>query len=384
MKRILLTLIVMIAGILLCCCDQTAYYDNSSLDSGFADIAFSNIAQPCKINIDDGSVIAACPDPLCSHKNTATCPIVNTFVTMTVDGGRYMFYIASPLLGSGLSHSVYCFDSEKNTTEKIYTYDMFPTSNPSLVYSEGKLYFDSMKMETDENGRLRVSTRRDVLCYDVNTKQVDVYGEMDENDTILYSENGKLYYRSANGDICRTEGSFDGTDKVPLPEGGKYSAMDYWAAGPGFVEKSTDPAAIYLYNEKKFVSLPPETNGGILYSFTSTGDNYYFLTSLPDTDQGEDGYYLNKICVLNKSGDYKLFTVQCDYFLTLAKGHNDFIMCSVYEEYKNGEVTEPTDDSVTLVRVDLDSGKATLYNGNACYISDYTVGETTFKVERIK
>ena len=75
--------------------------------------------QAWKLNIDDGSVLTACPDPLCSHGfNEKTCPFSSVIPIKIADAGRYLFYIGKSIDGS-YGYSIYGFDTENNSTENI-------------------------------------------------------------------------------------------------------------------------------------------------------------------------------------------------------------------------------------------------------------------------
>lgn len=344
--------------------------------------------QAWKLNIDDGSILIACPDPLCSHGfNEKTCPFSSVIPIKIADAGRYLFYIGKSIDGSN-KYSIYSFDTEENSTSKIYTYDKFPSTNYTLMYGEGRLYFDLPKV-SDSGGQLVESVRRDVMYYDVKTKKTVKFGQKDEQDVLLFADNGKVYYRDMNGAVYASGGKFDKTDPLPLPSGGETSPFGgYWECGPGYIANSYAPADIYLYNEKTSVKLPDEAADKTLVGLSCTGNTFYFTTQTKPNEDGEDGHYTVNVFILDKDGEYKLYAIQSDYDFYVLKGHNDCVVCSILNEYKDGEVlipgTEEENAQNDLMRIDLQNGAVSLYNTYSDSVLDMRTADITVKTERVK
>ena len=344
--------------------------------------------QAWKLNIDDGSILTACPDPLCSHGFAdKTCPFSSVIPLEIADAGRYLFYIGKSTDGSN-RYSIYSFDTENNSTEKIYTYDKFPSSNFSLMYGEGRLYFDIPRV-SDSDGKLVESAERDVMYYDIKTKKIKKYGQKDENDTLLFADKGKVYYRDVKGNVYSTSGAFDESEPLPLPNSSAASMSDYyWECGPGYIARSYVPADIYLYNEKRSVKLPDEAADKILVGLSCTGDTFYFTTETVTNEDGGDGRYTVTVCILDKDGEYRIYNVLSDYNFYVLKGHNDCVVCSILNEYKDGaELIPGTEEENTpnnLMRIDLQSGIASLYNTYSESVLDMRTGDITVKSERVK
>ena len=343
-----------------------------------------NYRQAWKLNIEDGSVFVACPDPLCSHgKADTACPFHSVVPKKIADGGRYLFYVGY----SKGENAIFCFDTEKNETKTIYTYDKLSSSNPQFIYGEGRLYFDIPVIKTAD-GEYVETTERILMYYDINTKEIKEYGKRDESQRLLFEYKGKLYYRDDTG-IYSTSGKFDNSEPLPLPEGAKLNAFTgYFACGPGYVAKSSTPADIYLFDEGRSVPLPAEAADCGLVGLSATGDTFYFTLGGAETTDGEDGHYTVKICVLNKDGAYKIYAVQSDFSFYVCKGYGDRVVCSISGEYKDGVdlsyFSEENHTQNNLMWIDLQTGKASLYNVYAENVLDKHLNDITVKTERIK
>ena len=362
-------------------------------DDGYSDLrdkyyydlyAMGCTRQAWKLNIEDGSILVACPDPLCSHgAENSACPFHMTIPLQFADGGRYFFYIG----WTNGENAIYCFDTETNETSKIYDYDKLPSANPALMYGEGRLFFDIPEIKT-EDGDYIETTARTLLYYDVKTKQIKEYGKKDESQRLLFEYHGKLYYRNESGIPYATTGSFDDSEPVPLPEGAEINALNgYNTCGPGFIAKQSAPGNFYLYEENRSLPVPNELSDKAVIGLSAGKDSFYFLTDHPEPANGEDGHYIEKICILNKDGTYKIFSVQSDFSFYVLKGCGDRVVCEISNEYKDGKDLSPwnTETPNSLIWIDLQSGKASLYDAlHAENVTDMYLGDITVKTERIK
>ena len=343
--------------------------------------------QAWKLNIEDGSILTACADPLCAHgAENKECPFRNTAPLEIADGGRYFFYIG---YGPG-ERAIYCFDTEDNVTTKIYKYDKYPSVNAELIYGNGRLYFNIPQIKSSSEGEYIQSTVQTVLYYDVRTKKIERFGEKDEEDALLFACNGRVYYRCVkDGTLCVSSGSFDGSEPVPLPDGAWYSWWDgYWPCGPGYVVNSTAAPDIYLYDEKRSVPLPPEASGCILVGTSANEDTFYFTLGSASPTEDEGGRYVVKICLLNKDGSYRIYSVQSNFSFFVKKGYGNRVVCKVLSEFIDGADILPGPEEEqspnNLILIDLESGKTSLYNTYSDSVLDMYLGDVTLKVERLK
>ncbi len=347
--------------------------------------------QAWKINLEDGSILTACPDPLCNHSVDSSCPFHSAIPWAIADGGRYMFYI-----GYGSQEfSIYCFDTETNATEKIYVYDKFPSTNPQFMYGEGRLFFDIPQLNASEDDPVVVEAmERTLLYYDIKTKEIKEYGDKHEKQRLLFEYKGKLYYRDGNtGLIYSTTGAFDDSEPLPLPDGAKINwyGDGYWPCGPGYIAKTLNPSDIYLFDENKSIPLPEEALNAILVGLIGTGDTFYCTLGSAAPADGENGRYIVKVCILNRDGSYRIYAVQSNYSFYVKKGYGDCVYCEVLSEYKDGKNLEGKPDpdneetpSCSHLWIDLQSGKTKLYNTHTESILDTYLNDITVKTERIK
>ena len=361
-------------------------------DDGYSDLrdkyyydlyAMGCTRQAWKLNIEDGSILVACPDPLCSHgAENSACPFHTTIPLQFADGGRYFFYIG----WTNGENAIYCFDTETNETSKIYVYDKLPSTNPQLMYGEGRLFFDIPEIKTSDGDYIE-TTGRTVLYYDVNTKEIKEYGKKNESQQFLFEYKGKLYYRDNNGKFS-TSGSFDDSEPIPLPEGGAMNAFGgYSACGPGFIAKQYAPGDIYLFDENRSVPLPEEAKDNVLVGLSASGDTFYFTLGTEVQTDGDGGRYAVKICILNKDGSYKIYSVKSDFSFYVLKGYGDHVVCEILSEYKDGVDLNPwkSETKNYLMWIDLQSGKASLYDAlHAENVNDMYLGDITVKTEKIK
>ena len=388
-KAIVFVLLLCIAALFGCKSKTDILADDNKYselcDKYFCDTYMQgNYRQAWKLNIEDGSIFTACPDPLCGHGSAdSACPFCSVIPVKIVDGGRYLFYVGF----SNRENAIYCFDTEENKTSKIYVYDKLPSSNPQFLYGEGRLYFDIPVIKTAD-GEYVETTERILMYYDISTKKIKEYGKRDESQRLLFEYNGKLYYRDDTG-IYSTNGEFDTGEPLPLPNGGKLDAFGgYFECGPGYVAKSSAPADIYLFDEGKSVPIPAEASGCYLVGLSATGDTFYFTLGGAETTDGEDGHYTVKICILNKDGAYKIYAVQSDVSFYVCKGYGDRVVCSILGEYKDGvDLSYYSEENYTpnnLMWIDLQTGKTSLYNVYAENVLDKHLNDITVKTERIK
>ena len=359
-------------------------------DSYFCVSGASCGRQAWKLNIADGSILVACPDPICGHgPDDVSCPFRGVIPVSVADGGRYMFYI-----GWGPDGNViYCFDTEENATSVIYKYDKLG-SNWLFLFGEGRLYFDVPQMKT-ANGEIIETTARTVMYYDTGTGKTGVFGTKDERDRVQFVQDGKLYYRNeSSAGLFATDGSFDGSEPVELPEGGKYGPWgDYYTCGPGYIVKSYPPGDIYLFAEGRSVPMPPETSESIMVGTTATSGTFYFtLGSFTAgynlSEETEDGHYTGKVCILDSDGSYRLYSVQSNFSFYVVKGFGNRIVCEVLSEYSNGADLIPgTNEENTKcshLLIDLDSGKVSAYNVYAESADGLHLYDAEFKIGRVK
>lgn len=387
-KRYLLLTCILLASALLSGCSggnpgdgQDDVYSQLREKYFYDENMLFSYRQAWKLNLEDGSIMVACPDPLCGHgSNDMSCPFRSVIPMMLADGGRYLFYIGfktSPI-------SIFSFDSEENRTSVIYEYDKFPSSNYCLTYGDGRLYFDIPQLESS-SGEYIEKTGRILMYYDVVTKEIKEFGKKDELDKILFAENGKIFYRGKDGKLYSTSGDFDYSEPVPLPEGGTVDAFrGYWGCGPGYVSKTMSPADIYLFNERRSLPLPPEAENAILVGLNKNADTFYFMLGSSAVTENEEGHYLEKICLLNTDGSYKIYTVISDFSFYVRKGYKNKVVCEILSEYIDGADVIPGTDSEntanSLIWIDLESGKASLYNTAADNASDIHLKDITVKV----
>ena len=345
------------------------------------------LAQAWKLNIEDGSILTGCPDPLCGHGNKdKECPFRSKSVDSVADAGKLLFYIADG--PSGIA--IYCFNTEENSTSVIYEYDKFPSSNWTFVYGDGRLYFDIPRLKTT-GGTFVEMPERTLMYYDLATKKIEKFGEKDEHDWVLFAYTGKVYYRPKNeAKLCVSSGSFDGSDAVPLPEGGRYDVWNgYYACGPGYVANSGAPD-IFLYDEKRSVPLPSEVEGSYFVGLTATEDTFYCALGKNQTTDTEGEKYTVKILVLSKNGEYSIYAVHSNFSFYPLKGFGNRVVCSVLYEYVGGEHlvpgTEEDNTEKSLLLIDLDTGKTSMYNEwvESMNVHDLYLGEVTLKVEKLK
>ena len=133
--------------------------------------------------------------------------------------------------------------------------------------------------------------------------------------------------------------------------------------------------------------MPNELSDKAVIGLSAGKDSFYFLTDHPEPANGEDGHYIEKICILNKDGTYKIFSVQSDFSFYVLKGCGDRVVCEISNEYKDGKDLSPwnTETPNSLIWIDLQSGKASLYDAlHAENVTDMYLGDITVKTERIK
>jgi hypothetical protein len=340
------------------------------------------------LNVEDGSILTGCPDPLCSHGiKDRECPFQNYGVESAANAGGYLFYI-------GMNRdtcAVLCFDTEENSTSVIYEYDKFPSSNWTFVYGDGRLYFDIPRLKTT-GGTFVEMSERTLMYYDLATKKIEKFGEKDEHDRVLFAYNEKVYYNPKNeARLCVSTGSFDGSEVVPLPEGGSYDGWNgYHVCGPGYVANTVGKPDIYLYDEKRSVPLPAEAANSYLVGLTATGDTFYCTLGPDQTTGSEDEKFTVKVLVLKKNGEYGLYAVHSNFSFYPLKGFGNHVVCSVLYEYVDGEYLAPgtgeDNTEKSLLLIDLDTGKTYMYNEwvESCNVCDLFIGETTLKVEKLK
>ena len=143
----------------------------------------------------------------------------------------------------------------------------------------------------------------------------------------------------------------------------------------------------YLYEENKSLSLPDEISDKPVIGLSANSDSFYFFTNHPAPTNDEDGYYKVNICILNKDGSYKIYSVQSDFSFYVLKGYGDRVICEISYEYKDGEHLNPWNSETpnSLIWIDLQSGKASLYDAlHAENVTDMYLGDITVKTERIK
>ena len=392
-QRIVIFSILLLLAVVSIGCDNgnpssTEYDDGySQLRDKYYTVDSSGfIRQAWKVSIEDGRILTACPDPLCTHgEGNPTCPFYKTVPVLIADGGRYLFYDG----WNGRTDAIYCFDTETNKTSKIYDYDKVPTSNPQFMYGEGRLYFDLPQIDSSGGDYLETPART-LMYYDITTKEVKEYGKKVDSQILLFEYHGKLYYRDKNGKVFSTTGSFDDSDPLKLPEGGEFNPWSgYWDCGPGYVSKATAPGDIYLYDEGRSIPMPEEVSDQIMRGLTNTNNTFYFTVGFPESTDEDDGYYIIKICILEKSGAYRIYAVQSNYSFYIAKGYGDRVICSILNEYRDGvELIPGTSEGCThidLMWIDLQSGKASLYNSglNPGNVLNVHLADIELKVERL-
>jgi hypothetical protein len=252
------------------------------------------------------------------------------------------------------------------------------------------LYFDIPRLKTT-GGAFVEMPERTLMYYDLATKKIEKFGEKDEHDWVLFAYNGKVYYRPKNeARLCASTGSFDGSDAVPLPEGGSYDVWKgYYACGPGYVANSGAPD-VYLFDEKRSVPIPPEAANSYLVGLTATGDTFYCSLGQNQTTGSEDEKYTVKVLVLNKNGEYGLYAVHSNFSFYPLKGFGNHVVCSVLYEYVDGEYlhpgTEEDNTEKSLLLIDLDTGKTSVYNEwvESMNVHDLYLGDVTLRVEKLK
>ena len=362
--------------------------DSQLIDRYYCPNLSVNFMQAWKLNVEDGSILTGCPDPLCGHGiKDRECPFQKYAAVNVADAGRYLFYIGS----RRDSNAILCFDTEENSTSVIYEYDKFPSSNWTFVYGDGRLYFDIPRLKT-AGGTFVEMPERTLMYYDLATKKIEKFGEKDEHDRILFANNGRVYYEPKNEvKLCVSSGSFDGSDAVPLPEGGVYDSWKgYHVYGPGFAASTIGNLDIFLYDEKRSVPVPAEAADSYLVGLNATEDTFYCTLGPDRTTDSEDEKYTVKVLVLNKNGEYNIYAVHSNFSFYPLKGFGNRVVCSVLYEYVDGEHlvpgTEENNTDKSLLLIDLDTGKTYMYNEwvESCNVCDLFVGETTLKVEKLK
>lgn len=358
--------------------------------------------QPCRISIADGSVFVPCPDPLCTHTDETTCPFYNGICFEQLNAGRWFFYLLYRT--SPREYPLYVFDMLDNSTRKIYDFEKIP-DNLDLIFDDGKLYFNSPVFEQDEHG-FSEKNIRNVMCYDVNTHDLRLFGICRRADRMQFAENGKVcYYSWPDQGPQVPEGFFLASgdfnpfldEPLEIPEGSGWTKADlfirlYPTRGMWMgVDPTSGLPLIYLTDEKKYLKIPKDPTGGSLSSFSRTGNTFY--ASLWDGERwGKSDFYLNKddplqsgyfknvVYVIDINGNAARYTVTCDYPFAVMQGYGDSVIAEIYGKYSNGTVLNENELDENTLRINLKTGECDIFNTAAQTADKVFVGSSSVHI----
>ena len=348
---------------------------NEQLRNMFYCDAFDLAQFPLKISLTTGEIVVPCPDPLCKHgKDDLTCPLRNTMAYYQVDGGRYMFYVA--YTGSSTYH-LFCFDSMTNQTESIF--DFLNIDDLDLIFGDGKLFFRNPLLEK-KDGQWVEKPVREVMCYDTETKKMTAYGRCSILDRLRWYSNGELGFVNADGALCIARNGFSETKKLVDDIARGYAEND--------LILNFQPNYLYSRKEQRYLRLPqltsPETIVSAIESerkiYCTIGNGGIFGAGEFYRNHSEDGYFRNILFVIDRDGTAKKYEILCDYCIYSVKAYKNFIMFGIWKLYQDGNEIDPNDQTGNYIRIDLNTGKADIYNLLTLNLEEIHVRETSVHV----
>ena len=376
---------------------EEQYYYNGAISSANANEAFV-------YDLSDGSIIVACPDPLCPHTpDQENCPFAGSYADFITVTDRYIYYALGGKKG-GDTGSVYMYDISENKTKLIYKFeaDYAKSENFDFLAGGGKLYFNAPEVKMVVEGVTVVSKERRIMCYDPQSNKVTEFGRPEEDDFIRCVSDGYLVFQRG-GTFYRTKGGFDNCEPILPPDGGKVGQYDYLInLEPGVMAKCYYPQDVYLYDEDRHIDLPDLGENSLIYTpvrsgdgvcfqlspyrseYVKEGDTEFYLPVAYNTEPNADGEYEVTVYITNGAGKSVRYDIASKYSLILKKAYGSCVLFDIGSIYENGEKLEANEDRENLIWIDLDTGKAVIYNQYASRVFDVTVGETTVKVERSK
>lgn len=371
------------------------YYYNGTISSAAANEAFV-------YDLSDGSLIVACPDPLCPHTpDQENCPFAGSYTDYIAVTGKYIYYILRGKKG-GETGSVYIYDISENKTKKIYEFeaDYDESAAHDFLAGDGKLYFNAPEIKT-LNGVTVISKERRIMCYDPQTDKVTEFGRPEENDFIRCVSNGSPVFQ--RGVYYRAEGGFDNCEKILPPEGEQIGQYGYTISiEPGVMAKCYYPQSIYLYETGRRVEMPDLGENSLIYTPVKSGDNVYYQLSMyrtekTETENGvfygltpystepdENGEYTATVYITDKNGATEKYVIKSKYSFIMKKAYEHCIFCDLQGICENGRVISPDETTGDTIWIDLDTGKAILYNSGASRVFNVVLGETTVKAAESK
>jgi hypothetical protein len=400
-RKLSLFLLITILLSLICACGDNAeaptderYFTGDALSDWAALEAFV-------YDMSDGSIIVACPDPLCPHTpDQENCPFAGSYTDCAAVTENRIYYMLGGKKG-GDTGSVYMYDITENKTKLIYKYeaDYAESEHFDFLAGGGKLYFNAPEIKIVD-GVTVVSRERRVMCYDPQSNKTTEFGRPEEDDFIRCVSDGYLIFQRG-GTFYRTKGGFDNCEPILPPDGGKVGMYDYLInLEPGVMAKCYYPQDVYLYDEDRHIDLPDLGENSIIYTpvrsgdgvcyqlspyrseYVKEGDTEFYLPVAYNTEPNADGEYEVTVYITNGAGKSVRYDIASKYSLILKKAYGSRALFDIWSIYENGEKLEPNNGRENLIWIDLDTGKAIIYDHCAARVFDVTLGETTVKVTK--
>ena len=374
--------------------EQERYYSGDAISGAYVNEAFV-------YDMSDGSIIVACPDPLCPHTpDQENCPFAGSYTDFVAVTENRIYYMLGGAKG-GDTGSVYMYDITENKTKLIYKFeaDYAESEHFDFLAGGGKLYFNAPEIKIVD-GVTVVSKERRVMCYDPQSNKVTEFGRPEEGDFIRCVSDGYLVFQRG-GTVYRTKGGFDSCEPILPPDGGKIGLYDYLInLEPGVMAKCYYPQDVYLYDEDRHIDLPDLGENSLIYTpvrsgdgvcfqlspyrseYVKEGDTEFYLPVAYNTEPNADGEYEVTVYITNGAGKSVRYDIASKYSLILKKAYGSCVLFDIGSIYENGEKLEANEDRENLIWIDLDTGKAVIYNQYASRVFDVTLGEKTVKVTK--
>ena len=338
--------------------------------------------QAYAVDLSDGGITAACPDPLCSHGETdEKCPFYGYITQRAAASGGYIYY---HLFGSGdLNEAICVYNIADKKTELVYKYTSSASVSDTSVFlsGDGKLLFNVPETKMVHGALITVSDST-IMRYDPVTKEVSEFGTAPDGAWLKAYANGYLVY-SYEGKPYRTKNGFDDPEEILLPDGTDGNGLGYYAdLTPGLMFRSKYPARIYLYEYDKFIDPPTLPEGTGIYSPKMNGDYIYYSTSSYGYVPDENGKYHLTLFITNRlTNETETYSVESEYNFNIMAGYERKIFADINFKCVDGKQTD-SGFRENRIWIDLETGKTVLYDDRAENVRDLICGETSVGVTR--
>lgn len=332
------------------------------------------------IDLKTGAVWTACSDPDCDHAPGNGNCIFNRFPDRTdvyaaVYLDNHIYFTASKETADGVKMKLYDHDMETGDIKEIYAYE--------LVSSKVKLYSThSLILFTTYEGSTKGQDIVSLRAYDPKSGSIlfidDYAGYTLIDNAVAFYDDYYICldrYDTEKGSIVYCRRYYDGSrdeyfDTLP---GGTMLEMNGYKLYSGlFLNANT--GGVYSEDKGRFISLPADepVTGVAAYSQKL----YYQVKASDPLRTG------NEVYAVSEYGGLKHYSIDCPYHFSIAAAYKNVILGRIdYEITENGGIKWYIGEQ-KLIRIELDTGKAQLYDVTRrseyiykTYVFDITLSE---------